>query len=386
MRDATQAGFIAGGYLTYASGQPQSLWAIRFSPTTRQVSGTPVRVVEDIADVLTGLSVNVAVSRSGTLAYARSPGVPERTLAWVTRAGLETAIAAPSRSYQSPRLSHDNDRLVVVVTDFDRQNADLWTWELSRDAADQTLRPFTFEPGYETYAVWSRDGRIIYNSQREGAQNIFRRAGDLAGVEERLTRSPYNQRPLAVSANERYLVFGEPAPDTEWNLMLLALDGTSTPELLLSTPFDEANASLSPDGRWMAYESNETGRTEVYVRPFPDVKREVFRVSSDGGRSPVWSPNGGELFFVNGSTMHAVAVQLAPTFRHGRPAAMFDKPSVLFDGRNVTRGGTQRMFDVSKDGQRFLVVKMVGADDPATTRHSLVIVRHWFEGVALPSK
>jgi hypothetical protein len=208
----------------------------------------------------------------------------------------------------------------------------------------------------------------------------------LTGVEERLTRSPEHQRPFAVSADARHLIFGEEATDTAENLMLLALDGASTPEPLLRTPFDEENASLSPDGRWMAYESNETGQTEVYVRPFPDVNREVFRVSSNGGRSPVWSPRGSELFFVNGTTMHAVGVQLAPTFRHGSPTALFDKPSVLFDGRNVARGGTKRMYDVSKDAQRFVVVKMAGADDPAAARHNIVVVHHWFENAAMPAR
>jgi serine/threonine-protein kinase len=387
IRDASQPGYVRGGYLTYASGPPpQSLWAVRFAPATHQVSGTPVRVVEDLADVSTGLSVNVAVSPRGTLAYIRSPGVPDRTLAWINRAGLETPIAAPSRTYQAPRLSYDNTRLVIVITEFERANADLWTWDLSRGAADQALLRFTFEPGYETYAAWSRGGRIIYNAQREGVQSMFRRAGDLTGAEERLTQGSNNQRPFAVSPDERHLIFGETTTDTASNLMLLTLDGRSTSEVLLSTPFDEENADLSPDGRWMAYESNESGREEVYVRPFPDVNREVFKVSSNGGRSPAWSPSGGELFFVNGTTMHAVTVQVAPTFRHGRPATLFDRPSVLFDGRNVTRGGSKRMYDVSKDGQRFLVVKVAGTDDADTARHSIVVVHNWFENAAVPGR
>jgi serine/threonine-protein kinase len=189
-----------------------------------------------------------------------------------------------------------------------------------------------------------------------------------------------------VSPDERHLIFGETTTDTASNLMLLTLDGRSTSEVLLSTPFDEENADLSPDGRWMAYESNESGREEVYVRPFPDVNREVFKVSSNGGRSPAWSPSGGELFFVNGTTMHAVTVQVAPTFRHGRPATLFDRPSVLFDGRNVTRGGSKRMYDVSKDGQRFLVVKVAGTDDADTARHSIVVVHNWFENAAVPGR
>lgn len=240
------------------------------------------------------------------------------------------------------------------------------------------MRRFTFDPRNESYPVWSPDGRIIYNSYREGVQNIYRKAEHPIGAEERLTRSPVTQRPTAVSADRRHLIFEEST-----NLMHLALDGASTPEVLVGTPSDEGNAVLSPDGRWMAYDSNESGQEEVYVRPFPNVNREVFQVSSNGGRSPAWSPPSSELFFVNGSTLHAVTVTLAPAFRHGRPVALFDRPSVLWDARGqTTRGGGYRMYDVSKDGQRFLVAKIGSADDSATTRRGIVVVHNWFENQA----
>jgi serine/threonine-protein kinase len=380
LRDAKQAAYLAGGYLTYVSAQ--SLWAIRFSPTTRQVSGAPVRVVDDVDLEGPRNALNVAVSRRGTLAYVRGLGDQERSLAWISRAGVETAIAAPPRDYRQPRLSPDDTRVVAVVPDWENDNSDLWTWDLSQDAADQTLRPFTFGPGFESYPVWAPDGRIVYNASPEGVSNIHRRTGDLTGAEERLTRSPNAQRPTAVSADRHHLIFEERTPNADWNLMQLALDGASTPEPLLTTPYDERNAVLSPDGRWMAYDSNESGQEEVYVRPFPDVKREVYQVSLNGGRSPAWSHKAGELFFVNGSTLHAAAVTLAPTFRHGRPVALFDRPSVLWDARGqTTRGAGYRMYDVSKDGQRFLVAK-IGADNSAMTRRGIVVVHNWFENQA----
>jgi hypothetical protein len=385
LRDAKQAGYIAGDYLTYVDAQ--SLWAIRFSPTTRQVSGAPIRIADDLEIEGPRTSSNVVVSRRGTVAYVRGLGDRDRLLAWIDRAGVETAIAAPPRDYRQPRLSPDGARVVAVIPEWEKDNSDLWTWDLSQDAASQSLRRFTFDPGYESYPVWSPDGHILYNASADGmAMNIYRRAGDLTGAEERLTRSPVSQRPTAVSADRRHLIFEESTANAAWNLMHLALDGTSTPEPLLPSPFDERNAVLSPDGRWMAYDSNESGQEEVYVRPFPDAKREVFRVSSEGGRSPAWSPAGGELFFVNGSTLHAVAVQLTPAFRHGRPVALFDRPSVLWDARGqTTRGGGYRMYDVSRDGQRFLVAKL-GADDPATPRHSIVVVHNWFENAAMPAR
>ena len=379
VEDAAQGVYVEGGYLTYAASG--SLWATRFSPATRQVSGARVRILDDVVVVFGDTGANVALSRRGTVAYARASGDPARTLAWISRDGRETSVPAPARAYQIPRLSDDDRRLVVFANELER-NGDLWTWDLSRSEADQTLRRFTFEGG--SYPLWSPDGHIVFNSLREGVQNIYRRASDSNGGEHRLTRGPNNQRPLAVSADGRHLIFEEGTTDAAWNLMRLTLDGASSPEVLLKTPFDERNGDLSPDGRWMAYDSNETGETEVYVRPFPDVNREVFQVSSNGGRTPGWSPSGGELFFAKGTTLYSVAVRLAPTFRHGPPIALFDRPSVTFDARQFTNGNAARQFDVAKDGQRFLAMKVADADDPATTRHSIVVLHNWFENAAIP--
>jgi hypothetical protein len=189
----------------------------------------------------------------------------------------------------------------------------------------------TFGPSGEPYPVWSGDGRIIDSSVREGSQDIYSRRADRSGAEERLTKGTSlqgprtNQRALALSPDDRQLIFEENTTDTAWNLMRLTLDGVSSPEPLLRTRFDERNAAISPDGRWMAYESNETGQTEVFVRPFPSVEAAVFRISQTGGRSPVCSPAGGELFFVNGTTMYEVSVQLTPTFRCASPVALLTR-------------------------------------------------------------
>jgi serine/threonine-protein kinase len=383
VRDAAQGGYVDGGYLTYEARQ--SLWAVGFSPAAGAITGTPVRVIDNLEEVRTSIW-NVALSRHGTLAYAHASGDPERTLVWIDRAGVETPVPAPARPYHIPRLSGDAARLVAVIPDLERGNADLWTWDLARAAGDQTLQRFTFEPRDESYPVWSRDGRIIYNSIRDGVQNIFRRTSDLGGNEERVTSGPNNQRPLTVSADGRQLIFEESTTDNAWNLLRLTLDGVATPDVVLATPFDERNADLSPDGRWLAYDSNETGRTEVFVRPFPDVTREVFQVSSNGGRTPAWSPAGGELFFTNGATLYSVAVQLSPGFRHAPPVALFDKPSVLFDGRQLPRGSAARQYDVSRDGRRFLAMKMANADDSAVSRLGIVVVQNWFENAAASAR
>jgi eukaryotic-like serine/threonine-protein kinase len=380
--NASQAEFVEGGYLTYAADE--SLWAVRFSPGSRRISGAPVRVADvPTSQVQPGVGANVAVSRHGTLAHVRAPRVQARVLAWITRSGSEMAIGAPVRRYSAPRLSPDGARLAVFLDDND--NFDIFTWDLSRESSGQTLMRVTFAPMADSYPLWSRDGRIIHSSVREGSQNIYSRSADRSGSEERLTPARTG-RPLALSPDGRQLIFEQNNTDTAWDLMRLQLDGVSAPVALLRTRFDERNAAISPDGRWMAYESNETGQTEVFVRPFPGVDAAVFRISQTGGRSPVWSPAGGELFFVNGTTMYAVSLQLTPTFRYASPVALFDSPSTLFDGRQSLNGGAVRMYDVTRDGRRFVVVKNAETSDPAAARQSIVVVHNWFENAAIPAR
>jgi dipeptidyl aminopeptidase/acylaminoacyl peptidase len=161
--------------------------------------------------------------------------------------------------------------------------------------------------------------------------------------------------------------------------MLLSLTGTPHVEPLLQTPFDERNASLSPDGRWIAYDSNESGQSQIYVRPFPNVANARYQISTGGGRTPLWSPTGHELFFHNRMSMMAATVQLTPGFSAGTPRKLFDASSLVLDGRFTTNGGTYRTYDVSRDGQRFLMIREnAGAGDGAAPV-SMIVVQNWFE-------
>jgi eukaryotic-like serine/threonine-protein kinase len=375
--DASQAEYVPGGYLAYAANR--SYWAVPFSLATLRTTGTPARVLEEVMEVGT-LAVNVATSAGGMVAAVRPPRAQLRTIAWMSRDGSERHVPMPTRSYEHPRLSPSGDRLAVVVRE--DENSDIYTWDL-RQGATQSLQRFTFEPLQDTYPAWAGDRQLIYNSMRKGVQNIYRRDVE-GGSEEQLTQAATNQRPLAVSKS--HLVYEENTTDNAWNLMRLPLDGTSAVQPLLTSRFDERNADVSPDGRWMAYESNESGQTEIYVRRFPRADGEVYQVSPNGGRSPAWSPAGGELFFVNGATMYAVATPMASTFRHASPVRLFDAPTALFDARQLLGGGAHRMYDVAKNGQEFVVVKSAGGGDQARTRHSIVIVQNWFDNAAFPAR
>ena len=170
-------------------------------------------------------------------------------------------------------------------------------------------------------------------------------------------------------------------PPAGFDFMLLTLDGTPRVEPLLQTPSDERNAEISPDGHWLAYESNESGQSQIYVRPFPHVADGQYQVSSGGGRAPAWSPNGHELFFAGRASMMAVTVQLTPTFTFGNPTKLFDAPSIVLDGRFTSNNfGTRRAYDVSRDGQRFLMIKENAvSSEGSATPPSMIVVQNWFE-------
>ena len=220
-----------------------------------------------------------------------------------------------------------------------------------------------------------RDGRhVIFGSTRDapperpGASNLYRRSVDGSGNDERLTTGDRQQRTNAVTPNGQYLVLEEQADAGGYDFMLLHLQGTPRVEALLQTPFDERNAEISPDGKWLAYESNESGQFQIYVRPFPNVTDGRSQVTDNGGRSPQWSPDGRELFFVSRTSMMTVPVQLKPTFTPGSPAKLFDARSLFLDGRFI--GSTSRTFDISPDGQRFLMLQEEASRTMATVHRS----------------
>jgi serine/threonine-protein kinase len=354
------------GHLVY--GQAGTLQAVAFDLARREVGGTPVTVVPDVVTSSQG-GVHAVVARDGTLAYLTVGGAAggPRTLVWVDRQGRETPIGAPPRPYFLPALSPDGTRFAVFAND---EEADLWLWDLGRT----TLTRLTSVPGRDVLHVWTPDGRrVIFGSERGGGRNLFWQAADGTGAAERLLESPNTKYPMAVSPDGRQLIFSEETAQTDIDLMTLELDETRRVTPLLQSRFTERNGVISPDGHWLAYEANDSGSFEIYVRPYPDINRSLTVVSTSGGTKPLWTRNGQELIYVSptGALMR-VGVSRGPSWSATTPTV------VVKEGYFTNPVWWGRSYDVSPDAQRFLMIKEGGADGSAAPPN-IVVVQHWIE-------
>jgi serine/threonine-protein kinase len=310
--------------------------------------------------------------------------VQQRTLVWVDRQGRETAIPTPPRAYVYPRIAPDDTRVALDIRD---QQNDIWIWDLAR----QTLTRLTNDPALDVCPVWTPDSRrVIFASQRTAAQNLFWQAADNTGTVERLTSSPNFQWPTSLSPDGTRLIVTETMPKTVLDLEVLRLEGSAAApgppastatrtspqqtEPLVQTPSTEDHGEISPDGHWLAYQSNESGQFQISVRPFPNVDGGHWQISPRGGTQPLWARSGTELFYLDGAMgLTSVPVHTAPTFSAGTPTK-------LFDGQYYRGGGgAGRAYDVSPDGQRFLMIKEGGGSDQPAAPPQLIVVQHFDE-------
>jgi serine/threonine-protein kinase len=360
----SRARYVSSGHLVYEAGG--TLHVIGFDLARLAVVGSPLTVQPE---VLT--DAGWAVTADGTLVSVAGGGpIVERSLVWVDRQGQETPIPAPLRNYAFPRISPDGTRVAIYIPD---QEIDIWLWDLAR----RTLARATFDRAVDIYPVWlPPDGRqLLFSSVRAGGVNLFTQAADGSGGVTRLTTTPNVQHGTSATHDGTRLVFTETVPATGPDIMQLRLDATHTVTPLVQTPFSERNGEVSPDGRWLAYEANDSGPYNIYVRPFPDVSSGYWQVSTDGGSRPLWAPNSRELFFLN-ATGALMRVGVAPG-----PTWVPSVPTRLFEGGRYGAAPNQRgrTYDITPDGARFLMIKAAGSANQAAVPTSLVVVQNWRE-------
>jgi serine/threonine-protein kinase len=357
IRGGSQAQYVESGHILYAAAG--TLRAVRFDPASLTVSGDPMPVLDRLRFAPTG-AADYAVSSTGTLVYVPGDAGIERTLVWVDRRGAETPVGAPVRQYQAARISPDGTRVAVAIND---QEQDIWVWSLARGTLDRLTR----DPAPDTSPVWTPDSlRVIYSSVRTGTPNLFWQLADGTGAVEQLTTSPVPLIPQSMRDPDRLVLLHGTTP--RFDIHVLKVDGQRRTEPLLTGPHTEASADLSPDGRYLAYQSNESGSNQVYVRPFPNVDKGREQISIVGGTRPMWSRDGGELYYLDERNfLTAVPVRTTPAFHAGKPARMFERRYYI--------GPAGRPFDVSKDG-RFLMIK---DHEDAATSSSMIVVVNWFE-------
>ena len=359
-RGATAGQYVASGHIVYS--RADVLMAVPFDLSRLQATAAPYELRER---VLEEDGSEFAVSATGLLAYvAVSPQRLQRQLVWVDGNGHVDEIPASPRPYLDPAVSPDG-RLAVVSVQGPVQT--LWVYDFAR----RTLTPLTSaNVGSSQAPVWTPDGtRLAYRGTRHGFRNLFVRSGDGSDDEERLTTSENLQTPSSWTPDGRNLVYMEVAPDTGADIFVLSLDGR-TSKSLIRTPATERNPSLSPDGRWLAYASNESGADEVYVRPFAGAGARL-QVSIDGGSEPSWSRHGLRLIYRSKDQIMA-----APIVTQPRLSA--DASVVLFSGRysRTDTAGTPG-YGIGPD-DRLLMVQPLEPEQPATV---INLVTNWFDEI-----
>ena len=347
-------------------GRESALWAVPFDPGTLVVTGEPIPVLENVGTKITG-AANFSFSDDGSLLYvpATASAHSLRILVWVDRRGNEEHLDAPPRPYYDPRISPPNGKWVAVEI-VDRNNADVWIYDLE----NKTPNRLTRNPYLERAPLWTPGGRrVVFVSSRDGTYNLYWKAADGTGEADLLADSPNVLTPWSWSADGQLLIFTESAGGN-YNIGVLSMEGDRTQRLIMGEEFNEALPSVSPDGRWIAYQSDESGQYEIYVRPFPKVDEGKWPISTGGGVSLVWAPDGRELFYRNNDKMMAAKIKTDPAFT-------IETKAVLFQGHYYSGGG--RQYDVSRDGKPFLMIKEAPQTEETPAPTEIIWVQNWFE-------
>jgi hypothetical protein len=360
----TRPRYVRSGHLVYAAADA-SLRAVRFDLDRLEVQGNPVPMMEGVGVKASG-GANYDVTPAGQLAFVGGSTIRvERSVVWVDRTGRETPTKAQPRTYYYARVSPDGSRLALDVRD---EQQDVWIWE-----ERGTLTRLTAGHGSDEYGLWTPDSRrVISYSTVNQKPGLYSSRADITGAPELIVERQ-GSYPNAVTPDGKSLVFRSTAGGTKGknDLFVVSLTGDKTVKTLLGTEHDELNAAISPDGRWIAYQSDLSSRTEIYVSPYPNVGGGQWTISTAGGSEPAWAPSGRELYYLApDSKFMAVAVSTTPQFVPRAPVPLFETTAYFF-------GGIGRNYDVGRDGRQFVMIKdpvsAAGGSQPIT------VVLNWVD-------
>jgi serine/threonine-protein kinase len=356
----SDARYIPPGTLIYAASG--TLQAVGFSVHDFAVSGPTVPVLEQLWTDPNG-GMNLTLSGDGTLIYAARAGAGLRSLVWADRRGRETPLELEPRAFGFPRLSGDGTRLAVHVED--PTNTDIVLYDQRR----ATQMRLTFDRAQDIRPLWTPDDKwILFRSDDEiDGPGVYRKSSDGSGAPERIVSLNSDGGPNSVTPDGKTLIYTRVDAPTNRDLWMVSLEGDRTPRPLVVEPGSQGNAVVSPDGRWIAYDHDDS----IYVRPFPNVAAGGWQVSPPGTKWPVWSRDGRALFYASGQSLMSIPVQpTAQTFQWGAGSKVLEGSYADFSVR-----GFPRNYDVSPDGQRFLVLK----DDTADESPNVIVVENWVE-------
>ncbi len=357
---ADSSPMYAAGYLLFArgttlSGQP-------FDAGTRQLSGEPFPIVEQIGINFSNSSANVSVSENGTMSYLTG-AASNRQLVWFDRSGKRQETVGPVGEINDIVLSRDGKRLAMQR--LEQSNSDIWVMDLARGVPSR----FTFDPATDDNPVWSPDGtQIVFCSGVDNADvnsNLYRKVSSGVGNPELLLKSDVTKEATDWSTDGKFILYQEYQPQTSADIWVLPLSPNEKPYPFIQTEFEESQACFSPDGRWVAYVSNESGRSEVYVQTFPQSGGK-WLISTGGGGQPRWRGDGKELFYLApDKTLMSVDINAASTFETSAPKTLFPT--------QVNNYGAPNRYVVTADGQRFLINSPAGE----ISQTPITVVLNW---------
>jgi Tol biopolymer transport system component len=351
--------YVEPGYLLYV--REDTLVAQPFNARSGEITGEPRPLADQVGASTVGLA-DFSASRGGILAYRAEVGIDVRQLVWRDRSGTDIGVVGEPSMFGAMWQAPTGDRVVVDVYDPQAEHRDLWVHDLDRGTASR----LTFDPKFDTNPVWSPNGsRIVFSSNRGESFNLYVKDASGAGEVEELLVAEDDLRPSDWTHDGRFLLYMKSAAGGAPDIWALPMDPPGEPFPVIESEFVDARPVFSHDGHWFAYESDESGRPEVYVRQFPGPGGK-WQVSTDGGTEPHWSDDGTEIFYLDpGQHLVSVAVEIGDTFRAGLP-------EVLFQARLYQRLQRNR-YVVSADGQRFLMMSPMDTHSQPPTR----VVLNW---------